>query len=391
MVEEANVPVEHECDVSTVGPSSPRDVFEVEDGSESGEGFASSMPGSKNVGSGYKLDTRAVLVTWSKSRITDVSLFEQNLVAMMPYGTEMYGCKELHKDGTPHYHVVLRFPKRHNWGLNAKQHFVMRTAEDEEDTTAIHFTPPTMYQREADFVRKTQAYCMKYEHNGAIMLGKYIEILSKDETLKRKFIAVHAERDRDSAKRMLMEADPIGFAKHYPSYMSYLDGEKRKVFRPGFGMGLSAEEALPWRVPDEMREWQEKYLLGKFEGRPVPLIIVGGPRLGKSQWAQQAGSRPMVMSCWNLRKYDPDATHLVLNDVDFRRFGSGGHSYWRDVLGCQPEFDASDKYCRTKTLQWLFPVIVTCNADNDPRLVPEIQEYLKASPSVVVEITEKLF
>ncbi|RMZ72347.1 Geminivirus AL1 replication-associated catalytic domain [Pyrenophora seminiperda CCB06] len=306
----------------------------------------------------------------------------------MPYGTEMYGCKELHQDGTPHYHAVLRFPKAAKWA-NAAEHFVMRDEVGEVDTKAIHFRVPTYYQRESDFLRKTQGYCDKFEDS--IMFGKLIEVLSAAESLKRKFIAVHDEPEYGEAKRMLQAADPVGFIKHHPSYMSYLENEKRMAYRSGSGWDLPAEETLPWRVPEEMRAWQEKYLSGTFVGRPVPLLIIGGPRLGKTLWAIRAGERPMVMSGWNMRKYSPSASHIVLNDVDFRRFGSGGHQYWREVLGCQAEFDAHDRYCRTKTLKWLFPAVVTCNFDNDPRRVPEIAEYLRQSPCVVVELLERLY
>ncbi|KAF2179201.1 hypothetical protein K469DRAFT_597162, partial [Zopfia rhizophila CBS 207.26] len=113
---------------------------------------------------------------------------------------------------------------------------------------------------------------------------------------------------------------------------------------------------------------------------------------GKTEWAVRVRSRPIVISGqWNLRKYDPHATHVVLNDVDFATFGAGKHVYWREVLGCQKQFEASDRYSRTRSVRWGFPVVVTCNRNNDPRLVPAVRRFLEHAPYVIIELSCSLF
>lgn len=55
----------------------------------------------------------------------------------------------------------------------------------------------------------------------------------------------------------------------------------------------------------------------------------------------------MVMSKrWNLNNYGEGCSHIVVNDVKPTGFGPSGESYWREVLGCQESFDATDRYRR---------------------------------------------
>jgi hypothetical protein len=378
------------CDVSTVGPSSRRSSISSVNSSRSSVSVAGSTHSESSVDarageSGkFRVTHSALLVTWSQSRIEDEKEFHRQLVELMPTGTEIYGCRERHEDGHPHYHVVLRFEKRQNW-RNARPHFYMRLPNGEVDTTAIRISLPETFQRQSAFLENTQNYCEKVEDSA--MFGQRIALPA--ETLKRKYEEVLEETDFHEAKRKLMRIDPVGFVKHYPALMQFLNGEK---LRNEASWVSELEDPLPWNVPPVLEEWKQKYVDVRCKGRPIPLILIGGSRLGKTEWAASAGARPIVMSkTWNVKKYIREGTHVVLNDVDFRTFGSGVNRYWRELLGCQLQFDAHDRYTSTRNLDWGFPLIVTCNYDNDPRKIPEVAEYLAHAPCVVVEITEPLF
>jgi hypothetical protein len=366
-------------DCSTVGPSSPsrRGSVSSVGSTESRETRSSSREGSTDGGGkkrGFTIKHKVVFVTWSQSSIEDAEVFYKALLDLMPVGTEIFGCKEKHEDGSPHFHAALRFVERPNW-RNALPHFHMKLADGAVDTTAIHLTLPRKYQREGDFLEGVQNYCMKEEDS--VLFGTRICSESASIARKRKFQAIAEEPDLATAKKMLLEYDAFAFMKNYPAYMAYLRGEKGRG--PRGGWAELKELKHEWNVPVEMEDWRRENVTDRGDGRAVPLILVGDSRLGKTEWALRVGPKPLVMSGqWNVKNY-------------FRNFGSGKVQYWRELLGCQEFLDAHDRYTATKCIKWGFPLIVTCNRDNDPRLVPAIADYLKSAPCVVVELEERLF
>lgn len=229
-------------------------------------------------------------MTWSQSRITNVEEFYRKLVELVPDNTELFGCQEFHEDGRPHYHAVIKFADR-PWWRNARERLMMSLESGEVDTKAIRFRLPYKYQTEEEFLKNTQGYCSK--EDPPITFGKWIEpgVVAR----KRKWAEVLEEPNRDEAKRMMKEIDPHGFVKHYPAYMAYLDGEKRKTWSL---KGVGGEFAMqPWKVPKKLEKWRQRYIVERdYHQRPVPLILVGASRLGKTEWAMSAGERPLVMT-----------------------------------------------------------------------------------------------
>ena len=103
----------------------------------------------------YHINGKHIYVTWSKSKIDSKEEFHEKLLAMLPAGVRMFGGRELHEDGTPHYHVVFSFPDRVHWRDAAKKFWI------EGDTNAIRFEKPKPRQRVSDFLEKTMAYCAR--------------------------------------------------------------------------------------------------------------------------------------------------------------------------------------------------------------------------------------
>jgi hypothetical protein len=338
---------------------------------------------SAHPGKGWTLRDRLIMVTWSQSRIEDADVFHAKLVALLPPNSEIYGCLERHETGEPHFHAVVRLALEEvNW-RNAASRFMMTHDDGTVDTEAVHFSPRRKYQREPDYLRSTQEYCEKYETSR--MFGQRLVALSAKDLRKRTFAEIHAEPDLIAAKKMIFEAFPEMALKSYVNIQAYLRNEKQTGRVGGWNPG--AEPTRPWRVPEAMEQWRQDWILSGRKPRPVPLLIIGHPRCGKTLWAGYAGARPMVMDgMWNLKNYFAEATHVVLNDVDIATFGNGHRKYWRDVLGGQASFDATDKFMHVKNYPWGFPVILTANYDNDPRLFPEVADYLRTAPMVVVEI-----
>jgi len=84
--------------------------------------------------------------------------------------------------------------------------------------------------------------------------------------------------------------------------------------------------------------------------------------------------------------YHRKASHIVVNDMNPLKFGHGGESYWRSVIGCQAHFSASGRYLPTEDLEWNLPSIWTCNHDLDPRNFPAVREYLESTKAIIIDI-----
>jgi hypothetical protein len=111
----------------------------------------------------FVLRTTVCFVTWSKSRIFDHVYFHQAMMKKMPSGTEIFGSRELHKSGKPHYHAVIRFPYRVHW-TDARRNFMIDAEDGMIDSTSIRIDVPNYNERMEDFLERTQAYCAKDEN-----------------------------------------------------------------------------------------------------------------------------------------------------------------------------------------------------------------------------------
>jgi hypothetical protein len=321
---------------------------------ESGE-----LPGLDVSKKGFQLTSEVAFGTWSKSRIEDAGEFERKLREVLPQGTELHGCQKEH-DGQLHYHAV---PEQVHM-RNAPKQFLLTAEDGKVDAAAVRIAAPHMHQRVNAFPEVSQARVCK--ENNPVVFGGDIGPRGGPVGRKRKFHDAVKESHSKATRQM---GKPVSHS------------EKRRETRGGWS---SDELRLqPGIIPREMSEWQRAHLGEQvLSERVVPLIVVGLPRLGKTEWAKRVGKRPLAMSAWNIAKYDKNATHVVLDNVNFGKF-----KYWREVLGCETGFYLS----RTRYIEWGFPLIVTCNADNDPRRVPKIAAYMEEVGCVVVELDKPLF
>ena len=103
----------------------------------------------------YRFNGKNIYVTWSKSKIDSKEEFNEKLLKLLPAGVWYFGGRELHQDGTPHYHVVFSFLNKVHWPDAVKKFSI------EGDTNAIRLEKPKSGQRVVDFQENTQAYCAK--------------------------------------------------------------------------------------------------------------------------------------------------------------------------------------------------------------------------------------
>lgn len=132
----------------------------------------------------------------------------------------------------------------------------------------------------------------------------------------------------------------------------------REEYRPQFLV-------RPWvNVTTVMENFVRKYITNWHgKGRPKSLVLIGGSRLGKTEWARSHGRHLFFGSMFNMDKLDPEAKYAVLDDIDINYFPN-----YKSWCGGQYEFEVTDKYKAKRTFKWGKPVIWTVNPNNDPRL-----------------------
>jgi len=296
----------------------------------------------------FKLNGLYCFVTWSQSKIDDHMEFYEKLKELLPEGAKVYGGKELHADGRPHYHAVIRFRRKVHW-TDARKRLTISG-----DTEAIKIRVPEQRQSIREFLENTQSYCQKDDNPN--VFGKIIEAASSVIVeRKRVFLEIDETEGYEETKEMIRQADPYMFVTRYPCVMSYLAGEKKRARMMQREVELDYE-AKEWRIPEEIRRWKEENVddLSK-RGRKCLLILIGRSKTGKTEWARSFGEPIDMTRKWNIDQYRSGATHIVVNDVNPLKFGSGGDAYWREVLGCQTRFDATDKFTYMSKQDSSFP------------------------------------
>lgn len=108
-------------------------------------------------------------MTWCRSRVEQVAEFERMLRQAMPEGTFMFGCKEFHQDGVPHYHAVLGFLHDVFWE-DAVSKFRLRRDDGVVDTRSVHIIKPFRKETVEQFLFRTIRYCAKNDNQ--FLFGK---------------------------------------------------------------------------------------------------------------------------------------------------------------------------------------------------------------------------
>lgn len=334
----------------------------------------------------FNLRTRYCFVTWTQSQIRDPNEFYEKLVEKMPPGTEIFGCQEPHVDGGIHYHAIVKLATRPHW-KNAVPRFMLKTAAGEIDTRAIRIVVCRGRLTLKRWLEIKHNYCRKMEN--PVLFGTPIAISSESDKSERKrvFEEIVNEPDPVVAEEMIKKWDAWEYATRYIPFRALLKDKAKVVAKKRKVERREEYDPKSWNVPDSILAWKSANIDNKPKGRPTTLVIVGESRTGKTSYAESIGKNPIVMTeCWNLDLYDPDASHVVVNDVHPLKFGNGSHVYWRAVMGCQKTFSAYGRYRATTDLAWCFPCVWTCNPDLDPRNFPDVKAYLESSGAIIVDI-----
>ena len=251
-------------------------------------------------------------------------------------------CREKHQDGDWHVHACIKFCRKLN-------------------TTDVRFFDFDGKHPNISSVRNWKLavkYCKKGDNPDFLQSGieesnervspddLYAEAIRSSSTPEGFIRSLEQVRPRDSVvfSRSIKE---FAFDRYRPPEQPY---------RPSF-------DPLPFiNVPDAARQWAERYLEGESTGRPKSLCLVGPSRIGKTAWARSLGPHIYLNSYYTLDKFFKPGNYIVLDDIPFERFPP-----WKAIVGCQEEFELTDKYKPKKTIKnWNKPCIICCNDDMYP-------------------------
>jgi hypothetical protein len=323
----------------------------------------------------FKFNGRYLYLTYSKSNIGNKEDFEARLMVVLPERSKVYGCKELHKDGTPHYHCLVRFGERQNWPDARK-----RLAVDA--VNALRIIQPRKGQRMKQFLANVQRYIEKHGD----LFGERLHVggAASEERLM-KWQEVVDEPDPVKGFQLLRALDPRAIVVNNLAVAQFFNGKRK---RDVSDVGERCDYSEPWSVPKLFHLWKERFIDNPFKGRPKSLVIVGDPDTGKTAWGTSFG-RPIVMnSRWDMSAIFDGATHIVVSDVRPFNFGFGGTNYWRETIGGQNSFRARDFQKATRLIEAGWPCIWTSNWDNDPRKDRAVAQYMKTM-SWVFEVRDR--
>ncbi|KJZ68833.1 hypothetical protein HIM_11773 [Hirsutella minnesotensis 3608] len=356
---------------------------------------ASDAPGELQKKGKFVLHSSFVLVTYVRSNVSDPEEFHRLLLASLtphlpkaggpdggPGIVEIFGSLERHEDGTPHYHVVMKFEPRVHWRNAREKFFVYRDVDGqrEVDTESVHIRKKPNKERAEKFLADVQAYVQK----DGVVFGKWISAqTSAAAERERRYREILDEPSREKAESLLRTYFARDYIFRYPACSAFLKTKKTPSAMPHEPTYAS----LPWRHHPVLEKWKRDNFPVSRGGRPQCLVLIGPPRCGKTEWALSFGRPAQMTGHWNFDELQkPDFTHVVLNDIVLR-----GFPHKRDLAGCQEWITATGKYREERTVKLGKPVIWTCNHDNSPLLDRELKRYMKASGVVVVRIKEKLF
>ena len=362
-------------------------------GYESVEREVSEPPGVLDERGEFVFHGSMAFVTYSRSRVEDPEDFHRYLrESMEPHlprvgglegdkGTvEVFGSKELHEDGVPHYHVMLRFEPRVHW-RKARQNFSVWIDVDgnrEVDTCSIFIRKKPEREPAETFLKSVQSYIAKEGNVFGTWIGPRETAARRKEKYYDQLIAAET---RQEAELIYKEHFKREWCLHNNNVDAFLRTKKSapaEKHQPDF-------EVLPWRVPAKMKQWRERSFGPGRRGRPVPLVIIGESRCGKTEWAMSWGRPAKMSTSWNVDELTkPGITHVVLNDIDTKKFPNK-----RDLAGCQRYMTVTGKWRPEQTIELGVPVIWTCNQDNSVMHDEELGKYLKQTGAVIVNLGKR--
>lgn len=266
--------------------------------------------------------------------------------------------KELHQDGTPHFHCFLRFEQR-----------IDILANNVFDYNGHH--PNIQAARSPKHVIQ---YCVKE--------GDFLATFNVPVKKSVKQLLDECSNAEEFIDKALAEGSGWNNARAFTSIKAMAQHHYRnknltsKVCEPVFNITTFIN------IPDQVVEFI--HTLGERQpggrDRAKSLWLWGRSRLGKTALAQSLGKHTRIANVWNFELVDSTglAQYLILDDISWESW----KYQFKTLLGCQRDVVFSGKYQKPTSFVFGIPAVVLSNTL--PEFTREESEWLAENVSFVL-------
>ncbi|ADR77532.1 replication-associated protein [Sida golden mosaic Liguanea virus-[Jamaica:1:2008]] len=261
-------------------------------------------------------------------------------------------CREFHKNGNPHLHVLIQFEGKYQCTNN-------RFFDLVSPTRSAHFHPNIQGAKSSSDVK---SYINKdgdtlewgeFQIDGRSARGG---CQSANDTYAKALNASSAEE----ALQIIKEEQPQHFFLQHHNLVANAHRIFTKAPEPWVPpFPLSSFTA----VPDEMQDWADEYFgrgAAARPERPVSIIVEGDSRTGKTMWARSLGPHNYLSGHldFNSRVFSNEVEYNVIDDVAPQYLKL---KHWKELLGAQKDWQSNCKYGKPVQIKGGIPSIVLCN------------------------------
>ena len=133
---------------------------------------------------------------------------------------------------------------------------------------------------------------------------------------------------------------------------------------------ISEYSSSDFVINEELSRWVNENLINKPK-RPKSLLLIGETRVGKTEWARSLGTHVYWGQNHNIDTWNENAEYVILDDFTWNyqkrdSLRSLNFDMYKSFIGCQKQFDFTDKYRPKTVLKNGLPCIILCNPDQNP-------------------------
>nr|AHX25695.1 replicase [Bhendi yellow vein mosaic virus] len=273
---------------------------------------------------GFQIYSKNYFLTYPKCSLTKEEALSQIQNLHTPTNKKFIKiCRELHENGEPHLHVLIKFEGKYKC---QNQRFFDLVSP----SRSVHFHPNIQGAKSSSDVKS------------------YID---KDgDTLEW-------GGSKSEALRVIKELAPKDYVLQFHNLNSNLD----RIFTPPMEVYVSPFLSSSFdQVPEELEEWVSENVMDAAARplRPLSLVLEGDSRTGKTMWARSLGPHNYLCGHLDLspKVYSNDAWFNIIDDVDPHYL-----KHFKEFMGAQRDWQSNTKYGKPVQIKGGIPTIFLCN------------------------------
>lgn len=242
----------------------------------------------------FRCNVKNFFLTYPQSTNLPHGLLHQHLNDL-DRSTTVYSCREAHEEGGFHHHAIVQFEQQFN--CRNERYFDI---EHEGHIYHPKIEPVRSLADANTYIAKDGVTCGDpIATVGGARKDVYASLLA-DARNAKEFMELAEARD---AKNFVLNHDRL------ESFAAKRWGRWEEPEEPEFANGTFTN------VPESMLDWVNDNLTNRGNGRTKCLIVVGGPELGKTSWAESLGRHHHWRNRFTSGRV-ADAKYAILDDFD---------------------------------------------------------------------------